>query len=156
MRPERHRSRATFIKIVCVVWWLLERSSQKNLPSSEEETFNKLDEKQAEKTPASLAQRSSAAFQTERPHDEPGDSALGSSTEARESGDRRGTSCPGRLSRQEARSSGAERGSADKSESLVFEGGEKGLRSKGEPGDGGSKDDGGCEIPQNRAGQEFK
>ncbi|XP_040105214.1 uncharacterized protein LOC120869930 isoform X2 [Oryx dammah] len=39
-----------------------ERSSQKNLPSSEEETINKLDEKQAEKTPASLAQRSSATF----------------------------------------------------------------------------------------------
>ncbi|XP_068850314.1 myosin light chain kinase family member 4 [Capricornis sumatraensis] len=61
-----------------------ERSSQKNLPSSEEETFNKLDEKQAEKTPASLARRNSATFQTERPHDEPGDSALRNSAEPRE------------------------------------------------------------------------
>ncbi|XP_065768811.1 myosin light chain kinase family member 4 isoform X3 [Muntiacus reevesi] len=124
-----------------------ERSSQKNLPSSEEETFNKLDEKQAEETPASLAQRSSAAFQTERPHGEPADSALRNSAEPRDSEDGRGTSCPGSLSRREAHSSGAERGSADKSESLVFEGEEKGLRSKGEPGDRGSKEDGGCEIP---------
>lgn len=29
----------------------------------------------------------------------------------------------------------------------MFEGEEKGLRAKGEPGDGGSKEDGGCEIP---------
>ncbi|XP_055262228.1 myosin light chain kinase family member 4 isoform X2 [Moschus berezovskii] len=124
-----------------------ERSSQKNLPSSEEETFNKLDEKQAENAPASLVQRSSAAFQTERPHDEPGDPALRNSTEPRESEDRRDTSCPGRLSRQEAHSSGAEQGSADESERLVFKGEEKGLRSKGEPGDGGAKEDGGSEMP---------
>lgn len=108
MKPERHRSRAPVIKILCVLWWLLERSSQKNLPSSEEETFNKLDEKQAEKTPVSLAQRSSATFQTERPRDEPGDSALRNSAEPRESEDGRDIECPGGLSRQRAHSSGAE------------------------------------------------
>ena len=108
MKPERHRSRAPVIKILCVLWWLLERSSQKNLPSSEEETFNKLDEKQTEKTPVSLAQRSSATFQTERPRDEPGYSALRNSAEPRESEDGRDIACPGGLSRQRAHSSGAE------------------------------------------------
>lgn len=121
-------------------------TSQKNLPSSEEESFNKLDEKQAEKTPASLAQRNSATCQTERPRDEPGDSALRNSTEPRKSEDGRDISCPGRLSRQDAHSSGAERGSADRNECLVFKGEEKGLRAKGEPGDGGAKEAGGSEM----------
>lgn len=100
------------IKIFCDLWWLLERTSQKNQPFSETEKVNKLNKKNAEKTNSSLFQRSVATFNTEGPQDEVEDFALRHSREPRESTDRRDNSPTERLSRQENNSAGGDQHSA--------------------------------------------
>ncbi|XP_045667649.1 myosin light chain kinase family member 4 isoform X1 [Ursus americanus] len=110
---------------------LTERSSQKNQPSSEKEKVNKLNEKNSEKTNASLVQRSFATFRTERPQDEVEDFALRSSIEPRENIDTRDISSTQRLNRQESNSAGDDKqATVDKNEHPVFKGEKNGLCSK--------------------------
>ncbi|VCW77912.1 unnamed protein product [Gulo gulo] len=110
---------------------LTERSSQKNQPSSEKEKVNKLNEKNSEKTNASLVQRSFATFHTERPQDKVEDFALRSSIEPRENKDTRDISSTQRLNRQENNSAGNVKPAVvDKNEHPVFKGEKNGLHSK--------------------------
>lgn len=111
--------------------WLLERSSQKNQPSSEKEKVNKLNEKNSEKTNASLVQRSFATFRTERPQDKVEGFALRSSVEPRENTDTGDISSTQRLSRQESNSAGDDKpATVDKNEHPVFKGEKNGLCSE--------------------------
>ncbi|XP_041626812.1 myosin light chain kinase family member 4 isoform X2 [Vulpes lagopus] len=110
---------------------LTERSSQKNQPSSEKEKVNKLNEKNSEKTNASLIQRSFATFHTERPQDEIEDFALKTSIEPRGNVDTRDILSTERLNRQEDKSPGDDtQATVDKNECLVFKGEKYGLHSK--------------------------
>ncbi|KAF3815264.1 hypothetical protein GH733_016646 [Mirounga leonina] len=108
-----------------------QRSSQKNQPSSEKKKVNKLNEKNSEKTNASLVQRSFATFHTERPQDEVKDFALRSSIEPRENIDTRDISSTQRLNRQESNSSGDDKqATVDQNGCPVFKGEKNGLHSK--------------------------
>ncbi|KAM5267942.1 myosin light chain kinase family member 4 isoform 3-T3 [Hipposideros larvatus] len=126
---------------------LTERSSQKNQPSSEKEKVNKLIKKNAEKTNASLVQRSFATFHTERPQDEVEDFALRKTIEPRENTDGRDISCTERRNRQEHNSAGDDKqATVDKNAHPVFKGEKNRLRSKEDTSESEADKNGGSSI----------
>ncbi|XP_013377301.1 PREDICTED: myosin light chain kinase family member 4 isoform X5 [Chinchilla lanigera] len=120
-----------------------ERSTEKNHLFSEKEKVDKLNKKNAEKTNASVAQRSFTICPTERGVEEE-DFALRNSIEPREKTDGEDISCTQSPKGQGSNSAGDDKQAAvDKNECLRFQGGENGLHPKEdtrgrEAGEGGS------------------
>lgn len=127
----------------CVLWWLLERPSQKSQPFPETETGNECDKPPAEKTPASAAQRGSAAPPPEGPHDGVQDLAPGTPAEFRRRADGRDVLLPEGPSAGE----GEAQGRADRTPRPAREGRHEERRSEEEPGGGEARAQGRSETP---------
>ncbi|XP_047653208.1 myosin light chain kinase family member 4 isoform X3 [Phacochoerus africanus] len=120
-----------------------ERPSQKSQPSPETETGNECDKPPAEKTPASAAQRGSAAPPPEGPHDGVQDLAPGTPAESRRRADGRDVSLPEGPSARE----GEAQGRADRTLRPAREGRHEERRSEEEPGGGEARAKGRSETP---------